>query len=86
MKKILGMPGEPLEPSGTSGDPGGTPLGPPGDAPRPWGTPLRPPGTRTPPGSPGIPMDHNNKIISAILKRQKRSIAASEHACCNVSP
>ena len=43
MKRALGIPGQSLEPHGTSRDPAGTPLGPLGPHARPWdpsGTPL----------------------------------------------
>ena len=74
MRRITGIPGEPLEP------------GPPWDllglrkhaldAPRTLGSPLGPPGdpSRTPWGLSDTPMDHKTGHISTSVQRQKLSI------------
>ena len=81
MRRIPGIPGEPLEPPGTPqtslGDARGTPghaLGRLGDAPK------------TPRGPPGTPMDHKNSNISPNIQRRKLSIAVFELACWDPLP
>ena len=83
MQRIAGIPSEPPERRGMSGDPAGMPLDLPG---RPWDP--RHPGDapRTPWGPPVIPMYHKNKQIATNLQRQKHSNAASESFHCNASP